>query len=94
MELKETQRLSFAAAARRFPELELPIRRLFDTSENFRDICEELAEAETALSVAEKSADASTEDRRGEWRELVDRLVGEVELAIRADVSARAARLR
>jgi hypothetical protein len=94
MGLNETQRESFAAAARRFPDLELPIRRLFDTSENFRDICAELAEAEIALSTAEHSATASKEDRAAEWRELVDRLVGEVELAIRADVSARTARLR
>jgi len=93
MGLKETQRESLAAATRRFPELELPMRRLFETSENFRDICEELAEAEMALSIAEESAAVPTEDRRGEWRELVDRLVGEVELAIRADASARNARL-
>lgn len=94
MSLKETKRESFAAAARRFPELELPMRRLFETSENFRDICEELAEAEIALSTAETAAAASKRDRAAEWRELVDRLVGEVELAIRADASARGARLR
>jgi hypothetical protein len=94
MGLKETKRESFAAAVRRFPDLELPIRRLFETSENFRDICEELAEAEFALSAAETAAADSKEDRAAEWRELVERLVGEVELAIRADASARNARLR
>ena len=91
MGLKQTRWEGFAAAARRFPNLELPIRRLFETSENFRDICEELAEAEIALSTADA---ASKRDRAAEWRELVDRLVGEVELAIRADASARTARLR
>lgn len=92
MSLKATERESFAAVARRFPDLELPIRRLFETSENFRDICEELAEAEIALSSAENAAAASNEDRAAEWRELVDRLVGEVELAIRTDASARVTR--
>ena len=76
-------------AIRRFPHFELPIRRLLETDETFREICEELAEAEFALSAAE-SAPASLRDaRRAEWQELVDRLAGEVEAAIRSDVAAR-----
>lgn len=80
---------AFAAAKRRFPDFELPIRRLIETDENFRDICEELAEAEYALSTVESAPAASRSARRAEWQELVDRLIGEVEAALRSDATAR-----
>jgi hypothetical protein len=73
---------AFGAATRRFPLFELPIKRLIETDENFRDICEELAEAESALSAVDKLPAPLRETRRAEWQALVDRLVGEVEAAI------------
>ena len=50
-------------------------------SEAFCDMCEELAEAELALSNV--SASPLHETRRAEWQELVDRLVAEVGNALR-----------
>lgn len=78
-----------AAAVRRFPHFELPVRRLIETDENFREICEELAEAELALSATASVAAPLREVRRAEWQGLVDRLALEVEGAIRSDASAR-----
>jgi len=76
---------------RRFPQFELAIRRLMDRNETFRDMCEELAEAELALSRVDAAPPPLREARRAEWQELVDRLVGEVGAAIRnPDVVARA----
>ena len=73
---------AFVAATRRFPDFELPIKRLIETDENFRDICEELAEAESALAAADKLPAALRAARRAEWQALVDRLVAEVEAAL------------
>jgi hypothetical protein len=70
------------AAIRRYPECELAIRRLIETDEPFRDICEELAEAEWALSKVDYSPDVSREARRAEWQEIVDGLAGEMKLAL------------
>ena len=42
---RTSKREAFVAATGRFPNFELSIRRLLETDENFRDICEELAEA-------------------------------------------------
>jgi len=53
-----------------------------DRSESFRDICEELADAEFALS---KVAEAPL----AEWQELVDRLVEEVRAAVLNTDAAR-----
>jgi hypothetical protein len=80
-----------AAAVRRFPQSEIAIRGLMDRSEAFRDMCEELAEAELALSRVDAAPPPLREARRAEWQELVDRLVGEVRAAIRnPDLVARA----
>lgn len=77
-----SKREAFSAASRRFPHFELAIRRLMDRSEAFRDMCEELAEAEVALSKVETVPLMLREARRAEWQELVDRLVGEVGAAL------------
>lgn len=45
-------------------------------------MCEELAEAEAALSKVDKIAPSLREARRSEWQELVDRLVAEVGAAL------------
>ncbi|MDX8444469.1 hypothetical protein [Mesorhizobium captivum] len=77
------------AAVRRFPQFELAIHRLIVRSESFLEICEELAEAELALSSVDKIAPALIETRRAEWQELVDRLVGEVGAAVQDSEATR-----
>ncbi|TIQ00305.1 MAG: hypothetical protein E5X60_05425 [Mesorhizobium sp.] len=78
-----------SAAVRRFPQFELAIHRLMDRSESFQDMCEELGEAELALSRIDKVPPALRESRRAEWQELVDRLVGEVGAVLHADADRK-----
>ena len=78
-----------SAAVRRYPQFELTIHRLMDRSESFRDICEELADAELALSKVDQAPPALREARRTEWQELIDRLVGEVGAAVLNTDAAR-----
>jgi hypothetical protein len=80
---------ALAAASRRFPGFELPIRRLIETDETFLEICEGLAEAEFALSRVNETPAPLRSARRSEWQDLVDRLAGEVAAALRSDASAR-----
>jgi hypothetical protein len=82
---------AFSAAIRRFPRFELPIRRLIETDGTFREICEELAEADLALSTVDNAPTQLRETRRTEWQELIDCLVGEVAAAIRSDAHVRTA---
>jgi hypothetical protein len=77
-----SKREAYSAAFRRFPHFELAIRRLMGRSEAFRDMCDELAEAEMALLKVDKVSPALREARRAEWQELIDRLVKEVEAAL------------
>jgi hypothetical protein len=67
---------------RRFPQFELAIHRLMDRSVTFREMCEELAEAELALARVDTVPSTLREARRAEWQELVDRLVAEVAAAL------------
>jgi len=83
---------AFSAAVRRFPQAEFAIRKLMTRSEAFCDICEELAEAEWALSKVPEVPPALREARRAEWQELVDRLVAEVAAALRESEAWRAGR--
>ena len=76
-------RVLIQAPARRFPQAEFAIRNLMNRSEAFCDMCEELAEAELALSNVPATFAALCEGRRVEWQELVDRLVAEVGAALR-----------
>jgi hypothetical protein len=73
----------YAVAVRRFPQAEFAIRKLMSRSESFCDMCEELAEAEFALSKVPGTPPELCEARRSEWQELVDRLVAEVRTALR-----------
>ncbi|MER8900793.1 hypothetical protein [Mesorhizobium sp. M0772] len=82
-----------SAAVRRFPQFEPTIPRLMDQSESFRDICEELADAASALSKVDEAPPALREARRAEWQELVDRLVKEVGAELRNDDAAVRLRL-
>lgn len=74
---------AYSAAVRRFPHAEFAIRKLMTRSEAFRDICEELLEAEIALSNVPDTPLELHEARRAEWEEFVDRLIAEVGAALR-----------
>jgi hypothetical protein len=74
---------AISAAVRRFPQFELTIHRLMDRAESFRDMCEELADAELALARVDQMPLASREARRAEWQALIDRLVAEMETELR-----------
>ncbi|WP_419695545.1 hypothetical protein ACN2CC_03095 [Mesorhizobium muleiense] len=69
---------AFLAAARRFPQKELAIRRLMTHSEPFRDMCEELAEPEVALPKVPQTPPDLRRARTIEWQEVVEQLVAEV----------------
>ena len=83
------RRRAVSAAVRRFPQFELAIHRLVDRSESFRDMCEELAEAELALSRVDLLPSAVRESGRGEWQELVNRWVAEVGAVLDADAAEK-----
>lgn len=74
--------LAFSAAARRFPQAEFTIRRLMRMSEDFCDLCGELAAAEYALAQVSQSAREVREERQREWDELIDCLVVEIGQAL------------
>jgi hypothetical protein len=80
---------AFSAAARRFPQAEFTIRKLMNRSEAFRDICEELAEAEWALAHIPEKPAALHQARKIEWQELVDRLTAELATALREGETAQ-----
>jgi hypothetical protein len=82
-----------SAAVRRYPQFELTIHRLMNRSESFRDICEELADAEFALSKVDEAAPELRAARRAEWQELVARLVEEVGTAVSDAVAAQKSRV-
>lgn len=71
-----------SAALRRFPDLELTIRQLIAADQNFRDMCDELAEAETALSRVDQLPLHIRAARKAEWEDLVERLAREVDAAL------------
>lgn len=73
---------AFDAAAKRFPQAELAILKLLRSSEAFRELCEELADAELALSNVPNSVASICEIRTREWQDLIDQLVMEVEEAL------------
>jgi len=77
------------SAIRHFPRFELTIRRMIKTNNAFQEVCEELAEAECALSRADSLPAPLRDLRREEWEEMVNRLVGEVWEEIRRDAVSR-----
>lgn len=77
------------AATRRFPGCELTIKCLIETDETFLEICDELAEAELALSRVDEAPPPLRSARRAEWQDLVNRLIGEVAASLRSDAAAR-----
>lgn len=73
----------YLAAIQRFPQSEFAIRRLINQSETFREVCDELAEAETVLSKYSEATHTDYEARKEEWQAVVDRLVAEVATSLR-----------
>lgn len=67
------------AALRRFPAHSLHIKELSIRDEEFRALCEDLAAAENALAGADRFPSHVREERRDEFRELVESLVAEIE---------------
>lgn len=57
---------------------------MIETDPNFRDMCEELAEAERAFSRVHRLPSSIREARSAEWTDLVGRLAREVEAALEA----------
>ncbi len=80
---------AFAAATRRFPTFELAIKRLVETDETFLEICDELVEAELALSTVNDAPASIRTARRVEWQDLIDRLSAEVSAALRSNASEK-----
>lgn len=56
---------------------------MIETDQTFRDMCEELAEAEAALSRVDQLPPPIRAARSAEWEDLVGRLAREVEAALR-----------
>jgi hypothetical protein len=66
------------AALRRFPAEARLIEELSARSENFRDMCDELADAEWALLATKDLRPEIREERIAEWTGWIDRLTAEI----------------
>lgn len=69
--------------ARRFPHFEFAAHELMERRESFRDMCEELLEAEMALSNVENEPKDVREARRAEWQACIARSLAELEEELR-----------
>ncbi|WP_336622275.1 hypothetical protein [Rhizobium sp. S152] len=70
-----------------FPDQTGKMRRLYDSSEAFRGMCEDLAAAEETLAHVDNLPAREREDRRKEYGSLVEELVIEIgEALARANV--------
>ena len=72
------------AAVRHFPERQREIETLAASNESFRSICDDLADAETALAGWQASTAAVREARCAEYRSLVEDLAREAEVVLKA----------
>jgi hypothetical protein len=70
------------AVLRRFPTQGRQIEELTASSEDFRDMCDELAEAELALLASEDLPPDLRSERKAEWTALIDRLNAEIASAL------------
>lgn len=73
---------ALAAALRRFPDHAAEIRRLVETSEDFREMCEDLALAEEVLAATDHVGPALREERRTEYEDLIGALAKEIQDAL------------
>ncbi|WP_209604616.1 hypothetical protein [Sinorhizobium kostiense] len=71
-----------SAALRRFPEHSLQIRERLMQDESFRGMCEDFAAAEYALACADQLPPHIREERRTEFKGLVESLAAEIEQAL------------
>lgn len=71
-----------AAAARQFPARAKEIEGLAAHSEEFREICMDLAEARAELAKCEASIDPKRDERCSMYEELVAALSKEIEEAL------------
>ena len=71
-----------AAALRRFPARALQIRELSIRDESFRGMCEDFAVAENALAHADQLPSHVREERRAEFKSLIESLAAEIEQAL------------
>ncbi|MCX5580509.1 hypothetical protein [Kaistia terrae] len=71
-----------AAVLRRFPAEHRAIEALTAQNEDFRDMCEELAEAEMALLAVERLPGHLRSQRAAEWRASIERLASEIARAL------------
>ncbi|CAH1654762.1 hypothetical protein CHELA20_53966 [Hyphomicrobiales bacterium] len=74
----ERRSAGVVAALRRFPAERRAIDDLAAHNEDFRDMCEELAEAEMALLAADVLPPGVREERRAEWMAVIDRISAEI----------------
>ena len=82
------------AAVRRFPLKVAEIRRLAFADESFRSLCDDLAEAESALGRWTLSSSAQSDVRRLEYQLLVEELFGEIEQMVDRRMGAASASAR
>ena len=76
-----------AAALERLPALRRQIENLFELDEEFRALCEDLADVTTALHECRHLPADIRDARRLEYEELIDSLAKEIEQALsRANV--------
>ena len=84
---KSSSSRGLAAALRRFPARERQIEGLFEFDEEFRGLCDDLADAETALQQTGKLPIEIRFSRRIEYQELVESLSAELnEVLLRTNV--------
>lgn len=72
-----------SAVMQRFPTELRAIERLTKQSEDFCDMCEELADAELALCAAQALPPETRAERTAEWIALIERLTAEIGRALR-----------
>lgn len=72
------------AAVRRFPARQSVIKALADKDEEFRLLCDDLAEAEAALHRWASAPSPTREQRCAEYQDLVDSLAKEIAAALDA----------
>ena len=74
--------LGVLAAIRLLPRHKKEVEELASTSEEFRGLCRDLADAETVLDRLEKSEAPDRAARRIEYRSLLDGLEAELRQAV------------
>ncbi|QKK26966.1 hypothetical protein [Rhizobium hidalgonense] len=73
---------SVTAVRRQFPDRIRAIDELFSLSQDFREICRDFADAQSALERWNVSTDPKRNERVVEYRELIAELAKEIEGAL------------